>query len=211
MTKLKQTKNIVLLSLFTAIIILLAFTPIGIIDLPIMKITILHIPVIIASLLLGPKKGAFLGLIFGISSLIKNTLAPNLSSFVFTPFVPLPGTNYGSFLSLIVCFVPRILTGIVPWFVYNFLQKIVSKNTTTSKSIKIAVSAIAGSFTNTLLVMGLIGILFAKSYSIAQGIPSGTLLKFISGIIVVNGIPEAIASAILVPSLYLFLSKILKI
>lgn len=211
MTKLKQTKNIVLLSLFTAIIILLAFTPIGIIDLPIMKITILHIPVIIASLLLGPKKGAFLGLIFGISSLIKNTLAPNLSSFVFTPFVPLPGTNYGSFLSLIVCFVPRILTGIVPWFVYNFLQKIVSKNTTTSKSIKIAVSAIAGSFTNTLLVMGLIGILFAKSYSIAQGIPSDTLLKFISGIIVVNGIPEAIASAILVPSLYLFLSKILKI
>lgn len=211
MTKLKQTKNIVLLSLFTAIIILLAFTPIGIIDLPIMKITILHIPVIIASLLLGPKKGAFLGLIFGISSLIKNTLAPNLSSFVFTPFVPLPGTNYGSFLSLIVCFVPRILTGIVPWFVYNFLQKIVSKNTTTSKSIKIAVSAIAGSFTNTLLVMGLIGILFAKSYSIAQGIPSDTLLKFISGIIVVNGIPEAIASAILVPSLYLFLSKIIKI
>lgn len=211
MTKLKQTKNIVLLSLFTAIIILLAFTPIGIIDLPIMKITILHIPVIIASLLLGPKKGAFLGLIFGISSLIKNTLAPNLSSFVFTPFVPLPGTNYGSFLSLIVCFVPRILTGIVPWFVYNFLQKIVSKNTTTSKSIKIAVSAIAGSFTNTLLVMGLIGILFAKSYSIAQGIPSDILLKFISGIIVVNGIPEAIASAILVPSLYLFLSKILKI
>lgn len=211
MTKLKQTKNIVLLSLFTAIIILLAFTPIGIIDLPIMKITILHIPVIIASLLLGPKKGAFLGLIFGISSLIKNTLAPNLSSFVFTPFVPLPGTNYGSFLSLIVCFVPRILTGIVPWFVYNFLQKIVSKNTTTSKSIKIAVSAIAGSFTNTLLVMGLIGILFAKSYSIAQGIPSETLLKFISGIVVVNGIPEAIASAILVPSLYLFLSKILKI
>lgn len=211
MTKLKQTKNIVLLSLFTAIIILLAFTPIGIIDLPIMKITILHIPVIIASLLLGPKKGAFLGLIFGISSLIKNTLAPNLSSFVFTPFVPLPGTNYGSFLSLIVCFVPRILTGIVPWFVYNFLQKIVSKNTTTSKSIKIAVSAIAGSFTNTLLVMGLIGILFAKSYSIAQGIPSDTLLKFISGIVVVNGIPEAIASAILVPSLYLFLSKILKI
>ena len=211
MTKLKQTKNIVLLSLFTAIIILLAFTPIGIIDLPIMKITILHIPVIIASLLLGPKKGAFLGLIFGISSLIKNTLAPNLSSFVFTPFVPLPGTNYGSFLSLIVCFVPRILTGIVPWFVYNFLQKIVSKNITTSKSIKIAVSAIAGSFTNTLLVMGLIGILFAKSYSIAQGIPSEMLLKFIGGIIIINGIPEALASAVLVPLIYLLLSKIFKI
>lgn len=211
MAKLKQTQNIVLLSLFTAIILLLAFTPIGIIDLPIMKITILHIPVIIASILLGPKKGAFLGLIFGISSLIKNTLAPNLSSFVFTPFVPLPGTNYGSFLSLIVCFVPRILTGVIPWFVYNFLQKIISKNTTTSKSITIALSAIVGSFTNTFLVMGLIFVLFADAYSMAQGIPSEMLLKFIGGIVVINGIPEAIASAILVPSLYLFLSKIFKI
>lgn len=211
MTKLKQTKNMVLLSLFTAIIILLTFTPIGIIDLPIIKVTILHIPVIVASLLLGPKKGAFLGIIFGICSLVKNTLVPNLSSFVFTPFVPLPGTDHGSVLALVVCLVPRILTGITPWIVYSFLQKIISKKTNVSKSISLVISAIVGSLTNTLIVMGLIGTLFANAYSVAQGISPDTLLKFIGGIIIANGIPEAIASSILVPSAYLLLSKITKI
>ena len=151
MIKLKKTQNMVLLSLFTAIIFLLAFTPIGIIDLPIMKITILHIPVIVGSIILGPKKGAFLGLIFGVCSLIKNTLVPGISSFVFTPFVPLPGTDYGSLLSLVVCFVPRILTGIIPWFVCNFVQKLISKKTTSFKNLAFSLAAIAGSFTNTFL------------------------------------------------------------
>lgn len=211
MIKLKKTQNMVLLSLFTAIIFLLAFTPIGIIDLPIMKITILHIPVIVGSIILGPKKGAFLGLIFGACSLIKNTLVPGISSFVFTPFVPLPGTDYGSLLSLVVCFVPRILTGIIPWFVCNFVQKLISKKTTSSKNLAFSLAAIAGSFTNTFFVTGLIGILFANAYSIAQGIPSEMLLKFIGGIIIINGVPEALASAVLVPLIYLLLSKIFKI
>lgn len=211
MIKLKKTQNMVLLSLFTAIIFLLAFTPIGIIDLPIMKITILHIPVIVGSIILGPKKGAFLGLIFGACSLIKNTLVPGISSFVFTPFVPLPGTDYGSLLSLVVCFVPRILTGIIPWFVCNFVQKLISKKTTSFKNLAFSLAAIAGSFTNTFFVTGLIGTLFANAYSIAQGIPSEMLLKFIGGIIIINGIPEALASAVLVPLIYLLLSKIFKI
>ena len=67
----QQIQSMVLVAMFTAIIFLLAFTPIGMIDLPIIKATILHVPVIIASLLLGPKKGAFLGGVFGFSSLLK--------------------------------------------------------------------------------------------------------------------------------------------
>ena len=50
----------------------------------------LHVPVIIGSILLGPKKGAFLGGMFGLASLLKNTLVPGLSSFVFTPLIPAP-------------------------------------------------------------------------------------------------------------------------
>ena len=68
-----------------AILFLLTFTPIGMIDLPIIKATVLHVPVIISALLLGPKKGAFLGGMFGLASLLKNTLVPNLSSFAFSP------------------------------------------------------------------------------------------------------------------------------
>ena len=106
---------------------------------------------------------------------------------------------------MIVCFVPRILTGIIPWFVCNFVQKLISKKTTSFKNLAFSLAAIAGSFTNTFFVTGLIGILFANAYSIAQGIPSEMLLKFIGGIIIINGIPEALASAVLVPLIYLLI------
>ena len=75
----KQVQDLAILAMFTAIIFLLTFTPLGLIDLPVIKATILHVPVIIGSILLGPKKGAFLGGMFGLSSLIKNTLVPGLS------------------------------------------------------------------------------------------------------------------------------------
>ena len=71
--------------MFSAIIILLAVTPIGFINLAFIKATIVHIPVIIGSLLLGPKLGAVLGFVFGVTSLINNTLNPAISSFVFSP------------------------------------------------------------------------------------------------------------------------------
>ena len=109
MKKNSKVLNLVMLALFVAIIFILAFTPIGYIQTPIIKATILHIPVIIGSIFFGPKKGAFLGAVFGLTSLISNTIAPTALSFAFSPAVPLPGTQTGNFLSLIICFIPRIL------------------------------------------------------------------------------------------------------
>ena len=105
----RQVQSLAVLAMFTAILFLLTFTPIGMIDLPIIKATVLHVPVIIGALLLGPKKGAFLGGMFGLASLLKNTLVPNLSSFAFSPLIPVPGLDRGSPWALVVCFVPRIL------------------------------------------------------------------------------------------------------
>lgn len=64
-------------ALFSALIILLAFTPfLGYIPLGFTRATIIHIPVIIGSILLGPKQGAVLGLVFGLTSLVNNTVNP---------------------------------------------------------------------------------------------------------------------------------------
>ena len=52
----KQIQSMAILAMFTGIIFLLTFTPLGLIDLPVIKATILHVPVIIGSILLGPKK-----------------------------------------------------------------------------------------------------------------------------------------------------------
>ena len=115
------TRDMVQVALFAALIVALAFLPfIGYIPLGFTKATTIHIPVIIGSILLGPRKGAFLGAMFGLSSLIKNTLVPGLSSFVFTPLIPVPGLDRGSPWALFICFVPRILGALVVGYVFSY-------------------------------------------------------------------------------------------
>ena len=83
-----QVKGLVQAALFAALIILMAMVPfLGYIPLGFTRATIIHIPVILGALVLGPKKGAFLGLIFGLTSLINNTMNPTVTSFVFSPFI----------------------------------------------------------------------------------------------------------------------------
>ena len=62
-TKRHDTRWMVSVALMAAIVILLANTPLGMIQLPIIKATTVHIPVIIGAILLGPvSQGQFLDL-----------------------------------------------------------------------------------------------------------------------------------------------------
>ena len=60
----EKTYELVLTALFTAIIVIMAFTPLGYIPLVVINATVIHIPVILGALFLGPRKGAFLGFVF---------------------------------------------------------------------------------------------------------------------------------------------------
>ena len=90
-TKKHDTRWMVSVALMAAIVIVLANTPLGMIQLPVIKATTVHIPVIIGAILLGPSAGAILGGVFGICSLISNTMAPTLLSFAFSPFMSTTG------------------------------------------------------------------------------------------------------------------------
>ena len=77
-TSMSKTKGLVQMAIFAALIVVLAFTPfIGYIPLGFTRATIIHIPVIMGSLMLGPKKGAALGGVFGLTSFINNTINPS--------------------------------------------------------------------------------------------------------------------------------------
>ena len=124
-----STMSLVQVAIFGAIICIMAFTPfLGYIPLPFTRATIIHIPVIIASLLMGPKKGGVLGFLFGLTSFINNTLNPTATSFVFTPFYSI-GEISGGIGSVIICFIPRILVGVLPYFVYKLVLKLSSEET----------------------------------------------------------------------------------
>ncbi|MDD3261928.1 MAG: ECF transporter S component, partial [Oscillospiraceae bacterium] len=138
----------VLMALFAAITLIMGFTPLGFIPLPFIKLTIIHIPVILGSVLLGPQYGAALGALFGLTSLVNNTMMPALTSFTFSPFIPLPGTTHGTPLALLICFLPRILVGIFPYYVFQGMEKLLKGRDHHVASL--AVSGVVGALTNTV-------------------------------------------------------------
>lgn len=205
----KKSLQTAQLALFSALIILLAFIPgIGYIPLGVTRATIIHVPVIIGSIVLGPKMGAVLGGVFGLTSLISNTLTPTVTSFVFTPFFEGAGLGRNP-LSLVICFVPRILVGVMPYFVYKGVIKLLNK-IKGKETVSLITAGICGAMTNTILVMGMIYLFFGESYAKAKEISYDALLGVILGIIGVNGVLEAITAAVLTCVICKVLFKIKK-
>lgn len=180
------------MALLTAIMIVMAFTPLGYIPLPFMNATTMHIPVILGACLLGPKVGAALGGVFGVTSVIKATIQPNITSFVFTPFYSFNPQFHGNGLSLIVAIVPRILIGLIAGLAFQALTKAVK-----GRAASFAIAGFIGSMVNTVGVMGLIYLMFGSQYAAAGGTEPGLLLGVIMGVIGFNGVPEAIIAAML--------------
>lgn len=139
------------------------------------KPTIVHIPVIIASIIYGPRIGATLGFLMGLISLTVNTITILPTSYLFSPFVP-----NGNLYSIIVAIVPRILIGVTPYFIYKLLR---------GRAGLIFAGAL-GSLTNTIFVLGGIFIFFGNVYD-------GNIQLLLAGVISSNSIAELIISALL--------------
>ncbi|MCI9093116.1 MAG: ECF transporter S component [Coprobacillus sp.] len=192
----QKTKNLAFISLFIAIEILMVMVPfLGFIPIGPLRATTLHIPVIIAGIVLGKEKGAGIGLVFGISSLIINTIQPTITSFVFSPFIS------GSILSALIAIVPRILIGYVAGWIYEFLKE---KN----DYLAMITGSFLGSITNTFLVLGGIYVIFGSEYASALGKSFSELLPYLLGIITTNGILEAIVGTIIAVMVSRILIKI---
>ena len=178
-------------ALMAAIIIVLANTPLGMIQLPIIKATTVHIPVIIGAILFGPLAGAILGGVFGICSLISNTMAPTLLSFAFSPF--LASNLAGVLKALWISVGCRILIGVAAGWIWILFRKI-KLNT----YVALAITGFAGSMVNTIMVMGSIYFLLAQQYAEAKEVAVTAVFGLIMGTVTASGIPEALAAAVLV-------------
>ena len=186
----------VLTGLFMAIIIIMTTVPnLGYINLVVIKVTMVHVPVIIGSVLLGPKYGAVLGGTFGLTSLIVNTFNPSLLSFAFSPFYQV-GNIGGNGWSVVIALLPRTLVGIVPYFVYRFLNGLL-ENLKAKKAISLTAAGISGALTNTVLVMSLIYVCFKDEFAVAKDISVDAVFGAILGIVAGNGIPEAVVGGVL--------------
>ncbi len=175
-----RTRTIVIAGVLSAITILLAVTPIGyVITIAGVSATTIHIPVIIGAILEGPVVGALIGLVFGVTSLIRSVVAPN------GPIDPL-------FVNPLLSVLPRLFIGPVAWLVWRALKR--------WPPLGLVAAGAAGSITNTALVLLMLGLLLPTPFKLAETLTltDATKWTFIGGIATSSGVLEAIVSAVIV-------------
>lgn len=161
-----KVRKIVVAGVMGAISIFLGATHLGFIPwFAGAALTVMHVPVIIAAVLEGPVVGAVVGLIFGAFSLIQGAIAPTGPADVW-------------FVNPLVSIVPRLLIGPVAWVVYRAVRPL-------KEVAGVAAAGVAGSLTNTVLVLGVLGLYRYLPW------------KLIGTIAATNGIPEAVIAAVL--------------
>ena len=191
--------RLVLTALLTALIIVMAFTPLGYLKAGAIEITFITIPVIIGAVLLGPVGGLFLGAVFGITSFIQ---CFGMSTFGVALFSASP------LRTAIVCIVPRVLMG---WLTAVIFKAISSKDKTSF--VQYLVASIAGPLLNTILFTGTLLLLFNNAPIIIQlkeQFGSTNVMAFAAAFVGVNGLIEAGVCAVLGTALCKALSVAMK-
>lgn len=193
MNRYNEIRQLTLAGFFIALQIVMTLTPVGYIPLGAINVTTMHIPVILAGIFLGTRYGALCGFVFGLTSMLRATFAPGITSFLFSPFITVGGIS-GNFSSLIIVFGPRIFLG---WFsakLFRILRKKISDLSAC------AITAAVNTMIHTLLVMGCIGLFFGPQYAQALNVDPSAVLGIILGVITTNGIAETVLAAVVVPA-----------
>jgi uncharacterized membrane protein len=162
----ERTRKIVITGIMGAIAAFLGITRWGYLpSVAGFSVTIMHIPVIIGAVLEGPVVGVGIGLIFGLTSMLQAAIAPIMPS---DPW----------FTNPLLSVLPRLFIGPVAWLVWNSLKR--------WPVAGLIAAGIAGSLTNTVLVLGMIGVLGYAPWAL------------LGGVAITNGLPEAAVAAVLV-------------
>jgi uncharacterized membrane protein len=135
---------------------------------------------------LGPSYGALVGGVWGISCILRALTNPLWVQF--------------GFANPLISLVPRIIVGLVAALAFVILRKLKCP-----KILASVFSAILGTLTNTVLVLGALTLFGGmKGLNFAEYFDS--VIKTLIGI---NGIIEIVLAAIVVPLIFAPLSKIL--
>lgn len=194
-----STKQFVEMALLTAVILLLAFTPLGYIRTFGLEITLIVVPVTVGAVTLGPAAGAVLGAVFGITSFIQ--------CFGMSPFgAVLLSINPAA--TFIVCVVSRILMGWLTGMIYQGL-----KNIQQIKKAALVIANLIGPLLNTFFFMSTLLLFFYHTEYIsglANSMGASNVFAFVIAFVGVNGVIEAAACFIVGSAISRALQAVLK-
>ena len=187
-------------ALMIAVTLVLGHTPLGLIAMPFLKATTLHIPVIIATLFLGWEAGMLCGLTFGIHSLINSLQGGTF----FAPF----------FVNPLVSVLPRIIFPLAVYALSGVASKALS-GLKQGRFISCVIASALGTAIHTTLVMGMIFIIYGGRISAMMqnglGVPDSIAEKGVGmGLAVLgftNGVPEMIVAAVIAPVIVVALDR----
>lgn len=170
-------------AMLAAIIVLMAFTPIGYLQIGVVKMTFIMIPVAVGAITLGEKSGAFLGLVFGITSFVQ---CFGLDLFGTT----LLGIN--PVYTFIMCIVPRVLMGYLCGAIYKFIAR-------KKRKLALVVASFSAPVLNTVFFMSLLMLFFGNSDYIMGMRGGADLLPFLAAFVGLNGVMEIVTTTIIAP------------
>lgn len=177
----EKTRRLTQLALLVAIMLVLAFTPLGYLKLgPALEITFMTIPVAVGAILLGPASGAFLGGVFGLTSFIQ---CFGMSQFGAT----LLGID--AVRTFLVCMVSRVLMGWLCGLIFKALHKLDK-----TRFLSYAVASLSAAVLNTVFFMGLLMLLFGQTDFILNMRGGMNLIAFLAAFVGIQGVVEAIVA-----------------
>lgn len=186
MNKKFNTRQLTTLGLLTAVLLLMAYTPLGYLNIGPLAITLNIIPVALAAITLGPAGGAIIGAIFGLTSFLQcigvgGTSAMGALLFEINPF-----------LAFIQRFIPRLLDGLLLGYIFKGMRKL------TNVHISSFVTGFCSAFLNTLFFMTALVLLFGNTDYMKDLIGGKNILLFICSFVGINAIFEMLASTVIV-------------
>ena len=197
----QRTNSIALMGILTALLVLMAFTPIGYLKVGAISISFLMIPVALGAIALGPWAGAALGGVFGITSFVQC-----FGMDVFGTFL----MDINPFATFVMCVGARVLAGFLAGLVASGFKKAADgyqkkDRPGTSLAIRFvgySVTGLCGALFNTACFMGaLLAFFWNNTEFIAKmqewGFDTSAIAKFFAAFVGTNAIVEAIAAFII--------------
>lgn len=182
-------------AMLAAIVVLMAFTPIGYLQLGLVKMTFIMIPVAVGAITLGEKSGAFLGLVFGITSFVQ---CFGLDIFGTTLM------SINPIYTFIMCLIPRVLMGYLCGLVYKALARF-------KKGVAVVVASLSAPIFNTVFFMTLLMLFFGNSdYIMSMRAGTENLWAFLVAFVGLNGIMEVVSTVLIAPPVALAVKKATK-